>query len=112
MSEPALHECIAAVSAEFHSRREGYDHFYQRWCDDLAGFPGIWSYCMQLGIALHEAEQRTKRMGYIQAIDYDWVQVVIIYAERAQNTFELLDPDAMVKFATDVIIEQVEEEKQ
>ncbi len=108
----ALYECVAAVSGEFHGRRQGYEHFYTKWGPDLSGFPGIWRYCVQLGIALQGAEERAKRLGYIEGIDYNWVDVVLVYVERAQRTFELLDPDEMVALATDVIIEQVEEDKQ
>jgi hypothetical protein len=103
MTQHAVLECVAAVSSEFHGRREGYAKFYERHGAELGGFPAIWQYCLQLGLALHEAEEQVAKNGIIEGIDYDWVEVVLSYTDAALYVEEPLDVSQMGKLALDTI---------
>jgi hypothetical protein len=100
----AVLECVAAVSSEFHSRYEGYAQFYEQHGANLNGFPGIWQHCLQLGLALHEAECKAEQHGIMEGIDYDWVEVVLSYTDAALYVEEPLDPGQMGKLALDTIM--------
>lgn len=55
------YENIAAVSAEFHQDKKLFRQFYDNHAESLGGFPGIWCYCVDLGLAFTSAENKFKR---------------------------------------------------
>jgi carbon storage regulator CsrA len=67
----ALLDNVAAISAEFH-RHSKYDEFYDTFGAKLAGFPGIWDFCAQLGVYATEAQLAIKKQD-----SYEWLDVVL-----------------------------------
>ena len=49
-------ETIAAVTATFYEDSARYAKFYERYRDELGGFPGFWTLCGVAGLAFSKAE--------------------------------------------------------
>jgi hypothetical protein len=81
-----LGQNVAAISAEFHGGGAGdhssqYTAFYNRFCDDFEGFPGIWAFMALAGIVFTELEQ-TKKIDWDE---FDWILTIQRFAETIHD---------------------------
>ena len=81
------HENIAAVSAEFHQDKELFQQFYANHGGKLSGFPGIWCYCVELGLAFTAAEKKFKRVMPNCDESY-WIDAITGFAREILNSGE------------------------
>lgn len=73
-----LLENISAISAEFHTHKD-FRQFYEKYRDEISGFPGIWRFCVTAGQAFRKAEGRKDNFEWIDAI-MGYVDNIIQYA--------------------------------
>jgi hypothetical protein len=95
--EHALHQNIAAISAEFHAHRL-YHEFYDRHGATIGGFPGAYELCISMAHALTGWESAR---GMAQAYDnagVTWIEVVedfvdtVLHVATAPDATALPDP--------------------
>jgi len=83
-----MHENIAACTAEFFGAHRQCRAFYDRYGPELGGFPGLWRHCIEIAVALQEAEEVVKHEGLCEGIDYTWLDVVIRYVAHVHRQAE------------------------
>jgi len=74
-------ENIAAVSAEFHYDKELFQQFYDNHGEHLSGFPGIWCYCVELGVAFTKAEKKFRR-AFVTSDESYWIDAITNYVKE------------------------------
>jgi hypothetical protein len=65
-------ESVAAVCAQFYSDRPRASSFYDRHCDELSGFPGVWNWVRDAALLLEKVSLPYGEPGEA----YDWLEVV------------------------------------
>jgi hypothetical protein len=70
-------ENVASFSDGFHTS-DKYKAFYDRYSNQLSGFPGIWIMCSFAGYAFGLAERAMRAVG---GEDYEWIDAMERYVE-------------------------------
>ena len=80
-SDIDLLENVAAISAELWSG-QARCHFYERFGDELSGFPGVWLYSIDAARAFTKAEERFGReIGTKPKASYEYLDAILPFAE-------------------------------
>jgi hypothetical protein len=94
-----LLENVAAISADMHIGSDGRaDRFYQRFGQELGGFPGIWSFCVEMGKAFTAAED-THEAGD------DWIDAILGFCKVVIEIDTLPTNKELVALAVKAITE-------
>lgn len=82
-----LLENVAAISGEIWSNKS---RFYQRFGEDLSGFPGVWKYTITAAEAFSKAEERfEKEIGTKPEYSYEYIAAILSFAEWLSIVGEL-----------------------
>jgi|HubBroStandDraft_3_1064219.scaffolds.fasta_scaffold401997_1 hypothetical protein len=87
--EYRMFEAMVAISGEFHSNRSRYQKFYDRHCDDVGGFPGVWRVLID---AIRVFEFTSDFYG-VAGEDFDWIGATEGFATILQEADSLTAKD-------------------
>lgn len=95
-------ENLSAISAEFHTSKH-YRVFYNHAGGGLGGFPGIWTYVIEVADAFSWAERK-------RDTEDAWIESVIDYAEGVVIAGDTLTVKELRKLALKIIREKLARE--
>lgn len=96
-----LLENVAAISGELWSTRK----FYERFCDDLSGFPGVWRYSITAAEAFSKAEERFgKEIGKKPKESYEYLDAILPFAEWLRDVTTLPTTSRLQAKAWDCVL--------